>query len=548
MAGPLTGKAGAVSQTELEMLAAVAVLLIATAYLAVAEVGLTRLNRSRSEQLAEGGHRSGRALHRLVNDPQSFLTPVRFLSVLCQLVQATLVGIVGDRLFGLTGLIVAVAIDVLVVFLLGESVPKTWAFLNPERAALLTARPISVFVRLAPARMAARALISLTNAVVPGKGLERGPFLTEEELLAIAQRGVEEGVIEADERQLIESIIEFGDTLVREVMVPRPDMVTVDASFRVADVMEVVLLNGYSRLPVRGEDIDDVVGLVYAKDLMRAERDGLEHEPVGTLLRTPRLVPETKRVPELLREMQREKFHMAIVVDEYGGTAGLVTLEDLIEELVGEIVDEFDVEDPLIEPLPGGSLRAHARTALDEVNDLLHAELPEGDWDSIGGLLYHELGRVPTEGESVDVDGWRLTAQRVQGRRIGRVQVDPLAPSSTGEAPEAPEASEDGAGDAAGEEGGPGAGGPDGPNGAPAVPSADAEEHDDPRTNPAAIPVVEAPGPLAPPPSPPWRPRSSPSSPSPSPSSSSDAPDAPPPPSGATAGRSSPAHRETPGA
>jgi hypothetical protein len=163
---------------------------------------------------------------------------------------------------------------------------------------------------------------------------------------------------------------------------------------------------------------------------MRAERDGLEAERVSELLRPPHLVPETKRVPELLREMQRDKFHMAIVVDEYGGTAGLVTLEDLIEELVGEIVDEFDVEDPVIEPLPSGDLRVHARTALDEVNDLLHADLPEGDWDSIGGLLYHELGRVPLEDESVDVAGWRLVAQRVQGRRIGRVLITrPPAPA-----------------------------------------------------------------------------------------------------------------------
>jgi putative hemolysin len=417
---------------EVAMLAAVGLLLLATAYLSVAEVGLTRLNRSRSEALAEEGHRSGTALRRLIDQPQSFLAPVRFLSVLCQLVQATLIGVVGDRLFGVPGLVAFVAVNVVVVFLLGESVPKTWAFLNPERAALMTARPVRLLVRLPPVRWLARGLIGVTNAIVPGSGMSQGPFLTEEELLAIAERGVEEGVIEADERELIESIIEFGDTLVREVMVPRPDMVTVDASFRVADVMEVVLLNGYSRLPVRGEGIDDVVGLVYAKDLMRAERDGLETARVGTLLRTPYLVPETKRVPELLREMQQEKFHMAIVVDEYGGTAGLVTLEDLIEELVGEIVDEFDVEDPLIEPLADGGLRAHARVALDEVNDLLHAHLPEGDWDSIGGLLYHELGRVPFEGEAVDVAGWRLTAQRVQGRRIGRVQLDPLPGATPG--------------------------------------------------------------------------------------------------------------------
>jgi len=144
---------------------------------------------------------------------------------------------------------------------------------------------------------------------------------------------------------------------------------------------------------------------------------------VAQLVRAARYVPETKRVPDMLREMQRDKFHMAIVVDEYGGTAGLVTLEDIIEELVGEIVDEFDVEDPLVEPLAGGGVRVDARTALDEVNELLHAGLPEGDWDTIGGLLYHQLGHVPVEGESVVVDGWLLTAQRIQGRRIGRVRI-----------------------------------------------------------------------------------------------------------------------------
>jgi CBS domain containing-hemolysin-like protein len=443
--------AAAPTSADIAMLVAVGALLLATAYLSIAEVGLTRLNRSRSEALAEEGHRSGRALRRLVAQPRSFLTPVRFLTVLCQLVQATLVGIVGDRLFGVVGLVVATAVDVVIVFVFGESVPKTWAFLNPERAALLTARPIRLLVRLPPVAWAARLLIAVTNMVVPGKGMEQGPFLTEEELLAIAQRGVDEGVIDAEEQELIESIIEFGDTVVREVMVPRPDMVSVDASFRVADVMEVVLLNGYSRLPVRGEGIDDVIGLVYAKDLMRAERDGHEHERVSTLLRPLHLVPETKRVPHLLREMQREKFHMAIVVDEYGGTAGLVTLEDLIEELVGEIVDEFDVEDPLIEPQPDGGLRVHSRTPLDEVNDLLHAQLPEGDWDSIGGLLYHELGRVPFEGEAVVVNGWRLAAERVQGRRIGRVRIDAVeveeppeeAPDDAEAAPEAAGGSDD---------------------------------------------------------------------------------------------------------
>jgi CBS domain containing-hemolysin-like protein len=427
-----------VAGPETAMLAAIAGLFLVTVFLSVAEASLARLNRARVQVLVAEGRRGARALAELAGDPRAFVTPVRLLTVLCLLVQATLVGVVGERLFGVVGLVAAAAVNVIVVFVLGESAPKTWAVLHPEPAALMTAGPVRFVVRLPPVRLLSRALIAVTNLVVPGKGLEEGPYMSEEELLAAAELGVEEGVIEADERVLIESIIEFGDTVVREVMVPRPDMVTVDTSFRLADVMEVALLNGYSRLPVRGEGIDDVVGLVYAKDLMRAERDGKEHEQVAGFLRPPRFVPETKRVPELLREMQRDQFHMAVVVDEYGGTAGLVTLEDLIEELVGEIVDEFDVEDPLIEPLPGGALRVHARAPLDEINDLLDAQLPEGDWDTIGGLLYRELGHVPYEGESVDIDGWRLVAQRIQGRRIGRVRISRIDDHASGPRAEQP--------------------------------------------------------------------------------------------------------------
>jgi putative hemolysin len=189
--------------------------------------------------------------------------------------------------------------------------------------------------------------------------------------------------------------------------------------------MEIVIMNGYSRIPVTGEGIDDIVGILFTKDLMRAERDGLAVAEVEPLLRPAHHVPETKRVAELMREMQAEQFHMAIVVDEYGGTAGLATLEDLIEELVGEIVDEYDVEDPLVEPLPGGDIRVNARMPIDELNDLLHIELPEGDWDTVGGLFYNLVGHVPAEGETVDLDGHRLRAERVQGRRIGRVRITP---------------------------------------------------------------------------------------------------------------------------
>jgi magnesium and cobalt exporter, CNNM family len=405
---------------------AIVVLLVLATFLAAAEEALARITRPRAEDLADEGRRNGDVLLELVRQPASSVTTVVFLRIVCQLVQATLVGILANRLLGPLGVTLAVAVDVVVVFVVAESAPKTLAVLDPERTALAVARPVRALAAVAPLRWVARGLVGLTNVVLPGKGLKQGPFVSsEEELLAVAEIGVEEGVIEEGERELIESIIEFGDTLVREVMVPRPDMVTVADHFRVADVMEVFLLNGYSRLPVCGTGLDDVVGLAYAKDLMGAERDGKQDVAVRELVRPARFVPETKRAPDLLREMQREKIHMAIVVDEYGGTAGLVTLEDVIEELVGEIADEFDVDDPLVEPLPGGGVRVPGRTPLDQVNDLLRARLPEGDWDTVGGLVYDRLGHVPVEGETVHVPGWQLTAQRIQGRRIGRVRIVP---------------------------------------------------------------------------------------------------------------------------
>ena len=390
--------------------------------LAVAETALTRVSLTRAQALAETSGRRGEVLLSLL-EHQEWLNPTLFVVLSTQLVQSTLLGVLASRLFGGWGVVAATVVNVTLFFVVAEVAPKTWAIQHTDRAALAVARPVKALAGWGPLRLLSRSLIGLTNVLLPGKGLKRGPFTSEEELLAVADLAVEGAVIEAEERRLIESVIELGDTVVREVMVPRTDMITFTADFRVADALEVVILNGYSRIPACGEGIDDIVGIVHAKDLMRAERDDHEDQPVGELARPAFFVPETKGVADLLREMQQRRVHMAVVIDEYGGTAGLVTLEDIIEELLGEIVDEFDVEDAMIEPLPGGDYRVNARMALDEVNDLLRAHLPEGDWDTLGGLLLSELGHVPTDGESVEVDGWQLTAQRVVGRRIGRVRI-----------------------------------------------------------------------------------------------------------------------------
>ena len=411
------------------LLAAVALLAFA-AVLAVAETSLTHLGRGRASALEDAGERWAPALLRLLDHRERALNPVLLVKVTCHLGIATIVAVIANARWGGVGVAISFVITLVVVFVLAEAVPKTYALLAADRAALAITPLAQAIAAVAPLRWAARLLVGAANVIIPGKGSKTGPAVSEEVLLALAGVAVDQGGLEAGERQLIENTIEFGDTVVREVMVPRPDMVTVSSEFRIADVIEVVILNGFSRLPVCGEGIDDIVGIAFAKDLMRADRDGHADQTVEHVMRPAAFVPETKKVAELLREMQTTRNHLAVAVDEYGGTAGLVTLEDLIEELVGEIVDEYDLEDAPFERLPTGELRVNARMNIDDLAELLDVELPEGDWDSVGGLLIGLLGHVPVEGETADVDGTRLRAEQVHGRRIGRVVVEPIAAGS----------------------------------------------------------------------------------------------------------------------
>ena len=405
------------------MVAVAAALVGAAAFLALAETSLTRMNRVKALTLMEEKRRGSGRLLRLVEHPERFLNPVLLLVLLCHLVAANFVGILAERFFGALGVVVAIAAEVVVIFVLAEAVPKTYAIQHSERTALLVAPVISAIVSFPPIRLLSRFLIWLSNVVAPGKGLQAGPFVSEEELLALADVAVEEEVIEREESKLIHSIIEFGDTVVREVMVPRPDMVAIEARASVDDALEVVMAAGFSRIPVYEQGIDDVAGILFARDLMKAVRDGQGSEPVRALVRPAVFVPETKRVAELMPEMQKVKTHMAIVVDEHGGTAGLVTLEDLLEELVGEIVDEYDVEEHPVEKLREGDVRVSARLPIDEVNEALETSFPEGDYDTVGGLMNYLLGHVAAEGETVEYDGRVLKAEGVKGRRIGRVRI-----------------------------------------------------------------------------------------------------------------------------
>ena len=415
---------------ELLAIVGIVVMLVAAALLAAAETALTRISAARAEALADDGRRGAEVLRDLIARRGSVLNPVLFVAFACQLGAATLVAVLADRRWGSSGLAIVFVIELLVLFVAVEALPKRWALRRPDSSAT-TAAPLARLVSsIPPLRWFANGSVGLFGLDEEHEDPHHEGEISEEELLAWAEKAAEAEAIDEDERELIEHIIEFGDTVAAEVMVPRPDMVTVDSTFRVGDAIEVVILNGYSRVPVSGHGIDDIVGIVHAKDLMRAERDGRADQPVVEMMRSPKFMPESKRIAQLLREMQAETFHIAIVVDEHGGTAGLVTMEDLIEEVVGEIVDEFDVEAPMIERLDDDRLRVNGRVALDDLEDVLDSELPEGEWSTVGGLIFNTLGHVPEIGESVDVDGHRLLVERVQGRRIARVLVSPLSSDS----------------------------------------------------------------------------------------------------------------------
>jgi CBS domain containing-hemolysin-like protein len=411
------------------LIVVIVVLLVGSGGLAMAETSLVRMSRIKAKSLVDEKRRGARQLARLVENPANFLNPILLLVLICQLVSATLVGIVAVDLFGGLGVVFGIVFEVVVIFVLFEAVPKNWAVQHADRAALLSAPIVSALLRFPPIRWLSAVLIGLANRIIgvgddDGEGMPRS-YITDAELKAMADVAHQEKVIENEERTFIHSIIDFGDTVAREVMTPRPDMVTVEADASVRVALEAALGAGYSRIPVEEEGIDDIIGIAYAKDLVRDERAGKATQAVRDSMRPAKFVPESKEVSDLLREMQEEKFHMAIVVDEYGGTAGLITLEDLLEELVGDIVDEFDVEEPTVERLGDGSVLVSALYSVDDADELLGAELPHGPWDTVGGLMLDLAGRVPSQGDSVEVDGFRLTAVDVRGRRIERVRIEP---------------------------------------------------------------------------------------------------------------------------
>lgn len=408
------------------MLFTIFVLLIALTGLSLAEMSLSRITKQKAQALVDQEAKGAKVILKLAEDPTKWVNPLLLTVNTFQTLQATLTGIVAGRVFGAAGVAIGVTLNVIVFFVLAEAVPKTYGLVHPVRGATLTARPINALTSFYPLRIISQWLIKLTNAIVRGKGLAAGPFISEQEFLGIVEAAAHDAVIEHEERELIESVIEFGDTVVREVMVPRPDVVTINDDLTISEAIDIVVEHQLSRLPVLradDDDQDDLVGVVYAKDLIAAERTGRGSESIKSSMHTVRVVPETKLVSELMRQMQQDKFHLAMVADEYGLLAGLVTLEDCLEELVGEIGDEHDEDDTSVQRQPNGDFLIAGVTTIDRLNELFETEISDLEYDTVGGLVFGLLGHVPAVGESVNKDQIKFRVEELDGRRIQIVRV-----------------------------------------------------------------------------------------------------------------------------
>lgn len=410
--------------SDLAMWIVLAVLLVLSAFSSATETALTSVNRVKIRHLAEEKVPSALRLEKLLKQPSRFLATILLLNNLVNIGAASLATVLTARYFEHYVVAISTGVMTFIILVYGEITPKSFAAQNAEKIALWAARPVSILQSLLyPIVHAFIFIANLFIRLLGGKTMKEGPFLTEEEIKTIVSVGEEEGVIEEEEKRMIHSIFEFGDTIVREVMVPRIDMVCVESSDSVEKALQLITKEGYSRLPVFEENIDNVVGILYARDLLVRFSKGKAGKPLKELVRPAYFIPETKKVNDLMRELQEGRQHMAIVVDEYGQTAGLVTMEDLLEEIVGEIYDEYDLEETLIEAIGKDRMRIDARVALDKVEEELGLKLPESEADTIGGFVYSLIGRIPAEGEKVVHDNLTFTVEKVEGRRISKILI-----------------------------------------------------------------------------------------------------------------------------
>ncbi|HEX6876475.1 MAG TPA: hemolysin family protein [Nocardioidaceae bacterium] len=428
---------------EIWLLVLVAVLVVVAGLFSSAEAALSSFSKSRAEEIAGEGRPGAKRLLVIVEDPARYMNTALFLRLLSEIGAIVLATVVVTDLIvtrdpvtqQVIGQWWAVAATVLVMvaisFVVVGVAPRTVGRQHSQRVALLSAGPLVVFTKVfGPV---AQLLILVGNAITPGRGFSEGPFASEAELRELVDLAEASSVIESGEREMIHSVFELGDTIAREVMVPRTDVVFIERTKTLRQAMSLALRSGYSRIPVIGENLDDIVGIAYLKDITKRVFDRHEAEQterVESVMRPVLYVPDSKPIDDLLREMQAKRKHVAVVVDEYGGTAGLVTIEDILEEIVGEITDEYDEARVDVEHLANGATRVSSRYPVDDLESACGVQIEDDDVDTVGGLMAKYLGRVPIPGSVVETHGLRFEAEAPSGRRnrIGTVLITHAEP------------------------------------------------------------------------------------------------------------------------
>lgn len=416
------------SGNELALLIAAAGLVVLAGVFSAADAAIAPFSRARAEELLADGKPGARRLNHLLLDPPRYVNSILLLRLLSEIAAIVIVTLLLNRVYSgswwpvvLTSILAMLVVSFVVIGV----APRTLGRLHAERFALAAAGPVVTLTSiLGPIP---KVLIVVGNMITPGPGFREGPFSTETELREMVDLAEASSLIEEGERRMIHSVFELGDTVAREVMVPRNDVVYIEHYKNLRQTMSLFLRSGYSRLPIIAENLDEVMGFAYLKDVARRDFDAPEVETtqrIETVMRPAYFVPESKPVDALLSEMQARRQHIAIVIDEYGGTAGLITIEDILEEIVGEITDEYDTEDQvtILEP---GLARVPSRYPVDELDEIFAVTISDDDVDSVGGLMAKLLGKVPIPGSSVEAHGLKFTAEEPTGRRnrIGTVLI-----------------------------------------------------------------------------------------------------------------------------
>lgn len=408
-----------VETSTMSQLVALVFLVFLSGFFSGSETALVSVNRIRLKKMVEEGRREAVIVENLLDHPNKLLATILVGNNLVNIAAAAIATSLAIEYYGSRGVGIATGIMTFLVLVFGEITPKSYAIQNAEKISLRIARIMSFLVRtLYPI---VRVLTAITKPIITRLGGEMHltPYITEEEIKMLVEVGEKEGVIEKGEKEMIHGIFKFGDMEAKEVMVPRIDMKCLSVGDTVEKAVDYVLKTGYSRFPVYEKNVDNIVGILYSKDLFgRPPR-----EQIKSLLRPAYYIPESKKLDEILREMQEKKTQMAIVVDEYGGTLGLVTLEDILEEIVGEIMDEYDKEEPRVQVIEDGVAVVDAKADIEELNEILDIDLPEEDFETVGGLIFNVLGRIPKPGDRVKINGNLMEVKTMRGRRISKIKV-----------------------------------------------------------------------------------------------------------------------------